>query len=187
MVPLTVYVELADGTPALVREYGSVLRKVDMKEIAKLEHDLYAVEREGIGWDVADELLVMRRKDGSLFVADVGFWRKRKKPRTASGWDSHTDVPDLLSQWARSVDLPESVRTALYDGGSFYSQEPYSKYENTLFLFEMKGPTDLGVKFLKKDIVKLKNLIEARRSLGLFVPSDADAMVSRMESNTQVD
>lgn len=98
IVPETVYVELDDGTPALVREYGepAVLTPEDFYA---LELALVALEDE-TRWRVQDDLLVLRRADGSLFIGDVGIWqpptiREKKTSRPA---DSNVDA--LLSQLA---------------------------------------------------------------------------------------
>lgn len=71
VVPWAVYAE-HKGKPALVREYGE-LGPISPGEYDQLGRELLAVVN--AGWHVADELLVARRPDGSLFVADVGFWR----------------------------------------------------------------------------------------------------------------
>lgn len=113
IVPVTVYAELADGTPALVREYGADPGVVSLAEIGRLVERLRAVEDEGAGWDVADDLLIFRRADGSLFVGDVGYWRKARPPRApgaARTWDNNSQIPFLLSGWVRQeAKLPAGV------------------------------------------------------------------------------
>lgn len=108
VIPVIVYVELDDGTPVLVREYGE---PVDAKhppteaEVDALEAELYAIEDSG--WAVLDELAVYRRPDGALFIGDVGFWqapsgpRPGAPPRHRSPMDSH--VYGLVDRWLASV------------------------------------------------------------------------------------
>lgn len=95
VVPDTVYVELDDGTPALVREYGepAVLTPEDFYA---LERALVALEDE-TNWRVQDDLLVLRRADGSLFVGDVGIWQPPTIREGKTGRPSHSDLSSLLS------------------------------------------------------------------------------------------
>jgi ADP-ribose pyrophosphatase YjhB (NUDIX family) len=72
VVPETVYVEVY-GRPALVREYGEIATNdLTVAEYDRLAADLADVAR--MHWQVDDSLLVARRADGSLFIADVGMW-----------------------------------------------------------------------------------------------------------------
>jgi hypothetical protein len=104
VVPRTIYVELADGTPALVREYGDLADTLTPDEFYALETRLLALEQE-TGWRVQDDLLVLRRPDGSLFIGDVGIWQP---PTVRNGKISAYDPRDsslggLLSKLAESV------------------------------------------------------------------------------------
>ena len=72
IVPRTVYVEMAGGRPALVREYGEPVRSMSVEEFSELEQALADVE--ALGWRVEDEISLYRRPDGSVFVGDVGIW-----------------------------------------------------------------------------------------------------------------
>ena len=108
------------GTPILVREYGEPAGTITPVEYAELERQLVEIERKH-GWSVYDELALYRRRDGSIFVGDVGFWRApekivrgtKRKPwkafdsslnsllgiaQTAHGVQSVTPLPRLLSQ-----------------------------------------------------------------------------------------
>jgi hypothetical protein len=103
VVPRTIYVELADGTPALVREYGDLADRLTPAEFYALETRLLAMEQE-TGWRVQDDLLVLRRPDGSLFIGDVGIWQpptvRQGKTSTYSARDSSLD--GLLSKVAEA-------------------------------------------------------------------------------------
>lgn len=168
VVPVTVFVELPDGTPALVREYGEPLSKVTTEEVAALEKGLYAIESAGKqGWDVADELLVMRRKDGSLFVADVGWWRARKKARKHN-YEDRSDVPGLLSHWAKSVGLPVEVQKALNIDFNYKIGRVYALMED---MKDAEDEDDLFVALLAEDEVpELQAAIDARTAIGFPVP-----------------
>jgi hypothetical protein len=104
VVPRTTYVELADGTPALVREYGDLADSVTPVEFYALETRLLALEK-ATGWRVQDDLLVLRRPDGSLFIGDVGIWQppsvRPGKTGTYDWRDSSLDV--LLSKFAETA------------------------------------------------------------------------------------
>ena len=96
IVPDTVFVELGGDTPALVREYGDPIEQLSPTDYAEVEAALMALEPHG--WRVQDELLVMRRPDGSLFVADVGVWSHDEKVTLS-------DLGDLLANWADSYGM----------------------------------------------------------------------------------
>jgi hypothetical protein len=183
VVPITVYVELVDGTPALVREYGEMPKTISTEEIAKLEQDLYAVEKQGIGWDVADDLLVMRRKDGSLFIADVGFWRKRKKTRPERGWDSYTDTPTLLSIWATSNDLPDSLVKVLYKGDKFFKPD-LGGLRDKIEFYALMAADGEGIPLLiasaTRDLDRFADEMAIRQQYGLYVPAHAADLVQRL-------
>lgn len=106
IVPWTVYVELPDGTPALVRERGVEIEEPTWAEVAELERGIEAVER--LGYFIRDHLLVMRRKDGSVFVADVGIWKAPPQGDPPSFMRSESDADLELNRWARSksIELP---------------------------------------------------------------------------------
>lgn len=79
----TTYVEVR-GTPALVREAGLPIPDETMTggEFLSLVDGLRAIERAGF-W-LEDEIEPMRRRNGSVFVADVAEWRMpghRRKSR----------------------------------------------------------------------------------------------------------
>jgi hypothetical protein len=71
VVPHTVYVE-HKGWPAVVREYGELVESLTPIEFDALAERLAAVVANG--WKVSDDLLLARRRDGSIYVADVGLW-----------------------------------------------------------------------------------------------------------------
>lgn len=108
IVPEIVYVELDDGTPILVREYGEPVTAKNPPteaEVDALEAELLAIDRSG--WSVLDDLAIYRRPDRSLFVGDVGFWKAPRGPRPGEKpwrWrrmDSY--VPHLFDRWLREV------------------------------------------------------------------------------------
>ena len=77
VVPKTVFIEGLTGAGpfdfALVREYGHPVDSLALAEWDELSRVLSAVQDEG--YATRDELLILRRSDGSLFVGDVGLWK----------------------------------------------------------------------------------------------------------------
>ena len=176
IVPVTVFVELPDGTPALVREYGEPLSKVAADEVVALEKGLYDVEATGKhGWDVADELLVMRRKDGTLFVADVGWWRVRQKPR--SGWAGASLLPDLLGRWAVSAGLPKTTKKGL--AINFAAKMDYLLGE--IAILETEEHPDDYENWGEDLGPELAGQIAQRIESGLAVPDDVIDLLIRVE------
>ena len=176
IVPVTVFVELPDGTPALVREYGEPLSKVAADEVVALEKGLYDVEATGKhGWDVADELLVMRRKDGTLFVADVGWWRVRQEPR--SGWAGASLLPDLLGRWAVSAGLPKTTKKGL--AINFAAKMDYLLGE--IAILETEEHPDDYENWGEDLGPELAGQIAQRIESGLAVPDDVIDLLIRVE------
>ena len=189
VVPVTVYVELADGTPALVREYGKVPQTIEGDELAQLENALYAVENEGVGWDVADELLVMRRPAGGLFVADVGWWRKRSKKRGDSYLDKGK-IGDLLGRWARAQGLSEETEKALSAGDYFLGAASLELQgiERLLEDLENYDPEEDEIileMLTEDDLSHLQRNIERREALGLEVPPSIYEVADRALARVQ--
>jgi hypothetical protein len=167
IIPRTTYVELDGGTPALVREYGEPLQTMTGTEYAELEGQLLAIERKH-GWGVHDELSLYRRRDGSIFVGDVGFWRapsilaKGKKRREWRAMDS--SLNGLLQEAQRRHGVPP-VATAprLISMGSFtVSRGPKREKMDDLY-------AELSQDFL--------NDVAAREAAGVPVPSDVRSLV----------
>jgi len=97
-VPHTVFVDGPGWDFGLVREYGDVVdpATLTLGEIRKLEQDLLAVEAGGV--QVDDDLLILRRPDGSLFIGDVGWWRVLDKPWGTGFKGPNTKLPGLLQR-----------------------------------------------------------------------------------------
>ncbi|MDF1703023.1 MAG: hypothetical protein P1V36_17885 [Planctomycetota bacterium] len=122
VVPRSVYVEVDNaeygaGWPVVVREYGDIVEADDASkaEIIALEQALYAVA--DAGWAVRDVLLVARRPaDGSLFVADAGWWwlLDPSKPHD----DRAPGVSDLLFRWLSDSGRPGTWGAAVHAGRS---------------------------------------------------------------------
>jgi len=99
IVPWGVYTETSRGTPAVVREYGSLAwGTVTMAEYKAIEDGLMAVWN--YGWEPKDDPLPARRANGSIFIADVGFWQAPNEPPATPGWerDRDSDVGFLLER-----------------------------------------------------------------------------------------
>lgn len=96
IVPRGMYA-LHEGIPVIVREYGEIVRFIRPEEFDAIGDALAAVVAQG--WRVLDDLLLARRADGSLFVADVGQWCP---VGTLSPEWAMDDLGDLLDRVARS-------------------------------------------------------------------------------------
>lgn len=161
IVPRSIYVELYDGTPAIVREYGEPIHSLSPDEFYEIE--LKLVDVESNGFRVQDDVHLYRRQDGTLYVGDVGIWQpegRRLKPHK-KGW-MDTSLPGLLSLLARDTlgiqttsysSLPGLILTANL------LQEAVDEYD----------PEDKSV-FLKMSLEDALRSIGKRQSLHLPVP-----------------
>lgn len=103
IIPRGVYTEFGQGTPAFVREWGEPVQTLTPGQFATLERELLAIEREK-GWTVADELLVLKRPDGSVFIADVGLWTPPSSAADRASWSSaRSNAVELLAALLRNV------------------------------------------------------------------------------------
>jgi hypothetical protein len=101
------------GTPTLVREYGEPVETMTAKEYASLERELVDIERKR-GWRVLDDLALYRRRNGSIFVGDVGFWQapeKRVRGTKRAPWKAFDSSLDSLLRKAQRDYGGPSVRT----------------------------------------------------------------------------
>lgn len=118
-IPYTVFVD--GDKPALVREYGDLIKSTSAERLDKLSIELTEVV--SAGWAVDDDLLVAARTHaapeapkGSLFIADVGLWKKQKRDAddivgfldlfsllaTAFGFRSRAEL-QFYQNWYRDV------------------------------------------------------------------------------------
>ena len=66
-------------------------------EFYELEKALFSLEK-GTGWRVHDELLLLRRPDGSLFIGDVGLWSAPPRLEEPREWNKiDSDLPSLFA------------------------------------------------------------------------------------------
>lgn len=172
IIPRTTYVELDGGTPALVREYGEPLQTMTGAEYTELENQLLAIERKH-GWRVYDELSLYRRRDGSIFVGDVGFWRapsilaKGKKRREWRAMDS--SLGGLLQDAQKRHSVPDVMPAPrLISLGSFrVSRGPRREKMDDLY-------AEFSQEFL--------DAVAAREAAGVPVPADVKALVRSAQS-----
>lgn len=101
IIPESVYVELDDGTPAIVREYGEVTT-LSPQDFYAVERQLFDLEKQ-TRWRVQDDLLVLRRPDGSLFIGDVGIWQPPTIRQGAAGKTDHSNLEALLEELAQAT------------------------------------------------------------------------------------
>ena len=109
IIPRIVFTRYGGGTPTLVREYGEPAGTLTPVEYAKLEKELVDIERKH-GWHVYDELALYRRRNGSIFVGDVGFWQapeKRLRGAKRKPWkEFDSALGGLLSRAQRDYGVP---------------------------------------------------------------------------------
>lgn len=173
VVPTVVLTRTPDGTLALLREFGAEPGVVTAAELGALEAQLEAVEADG--WDVDDELAVFRRQDGSLFVADVGWWRPRPRPRSSSPMDS-SDLPSLLSRLARTLGHGEDTQKALSAVSSIPDEDLMT------MLREVVDPEDVIVELFREDYMPyMVESAERRRAVGLPVPKKLSQSISAIQ------
>ena len=120
----------------------------------------------------------MRRKDGTLFVADVGWWRVRDKARKHD-FNDRSEVPFLLSAWAKSVGLPKKVQDALAFDFSYRTRR---LLEHLGYIAEDPEGAELFAVLLAQDeLPEMKAAIEARTDLGFPVPPKAVKALRKAE------
>ena len=158
VVPRIVYVEFDDGLPALVREYGEPVKALSPREFEELEVELFDIE--GRGWSVQDEIQLYRRDDGSIFVGDVGIWRR------ATQRDGKRDLANSL--------LPGLLRTLAHDAlGAKPKNLPTLPWMSFLTEELQQGPED----FLDVILEDAVEAVNERRAAGLSVPAELEAAV----------
>jgi len=150
IVPDTVFVELGGDTPALVREYGEPIEHLSPTDYAEVEAALMALEPHG--WRVQDELLVMRRPDGSLFVADVGVWSHDEKVTLS-------ELGSLLARWAESYGMDLRGATLPSLARDVESYESFAEF-------------DEDGSFATMERRNLANALAKRREAGLPTPAE---------------
>ena len=163
-VPRSVYVELEDGTPAIVREYGEFADDLSPDEFYMLEKELLKLEQKD-GWRVEDDLLVLRRADGSLFIGDVGLWQAptiRAKPKKWSNTDS--SLSSLLGNLAKER-FGKRVATL-------------PRILQLVYLLEGR-PSQRNDAFMRAFEEDLREDLESREALGIPSPAKAYRSLER--------
>jgi hypothetical protein len=151
-VPRSVYVELDDGTPAIVREYGEPVERGELsgQEFYELEKALFGLEK-GTGWRVHDELLLLRRPDGSLFIGDVGLWQA-------------PPLREKLPEWNKLDSALPSIFEGLAERVFGQSVASISRVEQ---LRERLADEDFPDFFREKFEEELEKALASRRALGI--------------------
>ena len=105
VVPETVFVEGLMGAGlfdfALVREYGHPVDALALDEWDELSRGLGAVQEDG--YAVRDELLILCRPDGSLFIGDVGLWKAPAIGASGPVTSMESDLDSLLDAAYRKI------------------------------------------------------------------------------------
>lgn len=157
-VPLTVYVEDADGNPALVREYGEPVTELSGDEYFELENQLQEIEEQS-RWRVQDDIVLYRREDGRVFVGDVGIWQPETVRDTQKPYNSmDSSLSSLLSQLTKKL-LGETFPTA----------HELSKYAEMIRRWEGVGKRD---PFRVANMKIIREGVAARDRAGVPSPDD---------------
>ena len=168
-VPESVYAELEDSTPGIVREYGEPVKTLTPAQFARLETDLYRMEDE-TGWRAQDTLSLYTRPDGSVFVGDVGIWQPGVRGRKRDHLNSN--LPNLLNQAAKDY-LPPGQAEAYYPPESVKNK--VSMIGTGLTVLPKAKDRARTLEFLSQDASRLARAVAGRESLGLSVPPNAYA------------
>lgn len=167
LVPASIYVELHDGTPAIVREYGEPVTRVTLPEYAALEHDLIDVEERG-GWLVHDALSLYRRPDGTLYVGDVGIWEPKPRGAPIRRTRKDSDVPVLLGEFARQA-IPILQKVPVFSQLHSSMETLQSDMED-----EDDFSAEMAFRYLSEGVRR-------RREFGLPVPKGVDAVLAEAQ------
>jgi hypothetical protein len=183
VVPWTVFVDRPLRTEidhpelpfALVREYGEEVRRLTPEEWYSLERSLYDLEVE-TGWHPNDDLLVLRRPDGSLFIGDVGIWSApSSQPQTDIG--ANSSLSWMLQKAAGQLVSPQAAKAPPLSS-LLYSLRRAQDFETEIG----KRQRRLGnvVFDMWADLVEdLRRDAERRQAAGLVVPSEVRAYTDR--------
>jgi 8-oxo-dGTP pyrophosphatase MutT (NUDIX family) len=172
IVPEVEYVELSDGTPALVREYGEPVKSLRPEEFAEVEQALVALE--SLGWRVEDQIDLYRRADGSLFVADVGIWHPEAIYEYGGPTYDDTALSGLLQMLARdTMGTSHSIPT-------LPSMLNDAKQIRRVVEDEERDRNSI---FVRMAADHARKAIAARRALGLPVPQSLLEALSDVERN----
>lgn len=162
IVPRSVYVELDDGTPAIVREYGEEVAPGELsgREFYDLENALFSLE-EDTGWRVQDDLLLLRRPDGSLFIGDVGIWAAPDVGRQRKERLLYSNLPSLLTKLGERL-----------FGQRVWSLGEVQRLQKRLEEHRREGrdPDHVFTKMFRKDLEKV---LASREAVGIPSPSKA--------------
>lgn len=176
VVPEAVYVELGDGTPAVVREYGEPLTSLSRAEYLALEAQLTDIERVH-GWTVADDLQLYRRADGEIFVADVGYWRAPD----GHPWDPADSMLSTYFTRVQEEFMPSSERLVPLPR-MYVAIERLGKELEDEFLPEWDGSDWLAA---INNGQTLREGIDARTPLGWQPPAEFLSAIARLGAALQ--
>lgn len=171
-VPFTTFVDGPGWDFALVREYGEPVdpARLTLSQIAQLEADLLAVEASGV--QVDDDLLILSRPDGELFIGDVGWWRVLDKPWGTSMVDPESKLGDLLYRALEGA--PDTVRKAVAAGRYAHATPGLvDTYTDAVDRALVTGKPGFAALLLRSPA----NAVLVRDAVGLPVRADVRAVV----------
>ena len=168
IVPSTVYAPFK-GRPALVREFGAIPANVTRSEYDALSLALGAVIADG--FTVRDDLLVARRRDGSLFIADVGFW----SPYRHHSSDTYFTGGEADARVGLSWELSKFSRSLPWSGGepvpsAWHVREAHRRLEavEATHLRHVRDPDEPFLRYeLRREVAAIAKLTTRRREAGM--------------------
>jgi hypothetical protein len=101
---------------AIVREYGEVVEK---NTLALSELDWLADQCKQLvyaGIRIQDELLILRRMDGSLFIGDVGLWRHSSEFSVMKSHQIQEDMSMVRMLLSAKSDVPSILDVEHQEG-----------------------------------------------------------------------
>lgn len=173
IVPSIVYVELPDGSPALVREYGAPVSKLFPEEFFDLERALVEVEQ--MGWSVQDELELYERRDGTIFVGDVGVWH----PHIECEEDERLAKVSTLDMLIRILG---HQMLGAYDFTSLHEiLRHLERYRSLLARLDAGDQVAESLFLVREGVNFLTSAEEKRKRIGLPMPEEASEVLDALK------
>lgn len=170
LMPDNRFVELHDGLVAIVREYGEPVTSLSRAEFIRLEEMLTKLDRKH-SWEPHDDLQLYRRPDGSVYVADVGFWHKSRKPSNQFHY-LKVIAKEYVQQGVGEVPVLGELLHMVSDRIRRERRDAESDPPNS--------QTKLMSQWIVRDLKRAAAMIRKRDEYGLPVPTAARKYVSAL-------
>lgn len=154
-----------DGVPVVVREYGILAPEITPAELDAIGSALFRIVAEG--WRVLDVLLLARREDGSIFVADVGLWQRPEGEMSQR--DMEEDAGFLLHALSRSQSWSLGDGFAIYCAAEMESLGARYREADQALIESLQEEEDDGFFAYARNRIgqKIREENERRRLVGL--------------------